>query len=515
VAKAICDGREDVALELLKVPAGGTPVDVAAEDEDGMTLLCSAAGRGVPAVVRRLLALGAAAAGGACDEHGNTALHRAVMAGSLADVEALLGAGADPGEPRSDGTTALTSAAGSGHDGIVSAMLSTGRCGDVSAVRGYVGDAPLHAAARSGSVRAMAALVGAGADAGARNRGGLTVLMCAASGGSAAAVDAVLSWRPRADVNAADLSGSATALHLAAESGSGGAVRALAAAGASAGAADAECRWTVLGSAAMSGSDGAVLAVLGACGGDASATIDRPDGGTGLPALHVAAASGMAAAVRAMVAAGADASLRAADDLGSTPLMLAASDETAAALLESGACGDVDATDARGMTALMRLAEAGAGAGAVTGLLEAGADASASTAAGVTALHLMAQSGRAGPMGALLCSERFHGDVDAVASGGMTPLVLAVAASMSRHRAPSPAVVRLLLEHGADPAAVFLPRPDGPGGWPGEAVRLVAEAAAAGPGRVRGQRGWHRAHRRLRLVLWRRAVTDNRATATA
>ena len=152
-----------------------------------------------------------------------------------------------------------------------------------------------------------------------------------------------------------------------------------------------------------------------------------------------AAARQDGAAVRQLLAAGADADTRRAD--GATALLWAAhwdDLETVELLLESGA--DVNAADDHGVTPLMRAAE-NASIGTVEMLLAAGADPNAAQTSGLTALMVAARTGSIEVVRALL----EHGaDLNAATTEtSATALMWAVAA-------PHPAIVERLLEGGAE-----------------------------------------------------------------
>lgn len=150
--------------------------------------------------------------------------------------------------------------------------------------------------------------------------------------------------------------------------------------------------------------------------------------------------SGDAAGLRAALKSGVSVSVR--DGAGNTPAISAAaygSLDSLRALLDHGA--EVNATNARGATALMRAAYDPA---KVALLLERGADVSQRSGFGTTALMLAARtSGSHRSVKALL--ER-GADVNATNLFGATALMAATASG-------DLATVRLLLEAGADPNA--------------------------------------------------------------
>ena len=151
-----------------------------------------------------------------------------------------------------------------------------------------------------------------------------------------------------------------------------------------------------------------------------------------------AAAGQDAAAVRALLDAGAEVNARRAD--GATALLWAAHrDDLAMVELLLAAGADPDAADEHGVTPLMRASE-NASPGVVQALLDAGADPGAAQSSGLTPLMIAARTGERDVVRGLLA----HGaDVNAVThETGVTALMWAVAA-------PHPDIVHVLLETGA------------------------------------------------------------------
>ena len=137
---------------------------------------------------------------------------------------------------------------------------------------------------------------------------------------------------------------------------------------------------TALMRAALNGHAAAIAALLAA---GAEVEAKENDDTT---ALMLAAKGGHAAAIAALVAAGAE--VEAKDNDGTTALMLAATDGHAAAIAALVAAGaEVEAKMNDGMTALM-WAAAGGHAAAVAALVEAGAEVDAKEKNGVTALMI-------------------------------------------------------------------------------------------------------------------------------
>ena len=151
-----------------------------------------------------------------------------------------------------------------------------------------------------------------------------------------------------------------------------------------------------------------------------------------------AAAGQDAAAVQALLDAGAEVNARRAD--GATALLWAAHrDDLAMVELLLAAGADPNAADEHGVTPLMRASE-NASPGVVQALLDAGADPDAAQSSGLTPLMIAARTGERDVVRGLLA----HGaDVNAVThETGVTALMWAVAA-------PHPDIVHVLLETGA------------------------------------------------------------------
>ena len=124
-----------------------------------------------------------------------------------AAVRVLLEQGADVTAPQGDGTTALHWAGYWGEAGVVEALLGVGA--DVNATTD-LGVTPLWTACENGDARMTDILLAAGADPGAALLSGETLLMTAARGGSVAVVERLLV--AGADVNVAEPGRGQTAL---------------------------------------------------------------------------------------------------------------------------------------------------------------------------------------------------------------------------------------------------------------------------------------------------------------
>ena len=264
-------------------------------DEYGESPVTLAAANGDAALLARLLKAGGDAR--ATRWNGETALMIAAGAGSLESVGALARAGADvnAAEPRG-GQTALMWAAAEGHSDIVSGLIALGAKVDGASRTGFT---PLVFAVVKDDVPSMTALLDAGASPNVALRSGARPLIVAMQYRHRPAALALI--ERGADIGARDRAGN-TMLHLAAQVGDTEIVGALLARGADPNARTAKS-----------------MAPEGARGGGG--------GGRGAPAgeqtpLMLAARTDHLVVMRALVAAGADPTLRAQD--GTTLLMAAA-----------------------------------------------------------------------------------------------------------------------------------------------------------------------------------------------
>jgi ankyrin repeat protein len=201
---------------------------------------------------------GAAAPRAAGDGRVDPALVAAVKAGDTQAVERLVRLGTVVHLPEADGTTALHWAAHRDDTAMATVLLGAGAAAEVG---NRYGVTPLMLAARNGSASMARLLLDAGADPRAARAEGETVLMIAAEAGSAATVTLLI--ERGAEVNARESWHGQTALMWAAAEGRDEAIRALAA-----GRADVHARskggFTALHFAARSGRTAAVEALLDA-----------------------------------------------------------------------------------------------------------------------------------------------------------------------------------------------------------------------------------------------------------
>jgi ankyrin repeat protein len=293
---AIHLGERDMALSLIRAGAKVNTADVYGE-----TPLLVACSTGDAVVVRQLIRTGATTS--VTRWNGETPLMIAAGAGSLDAVRALVERGADVNvaDPKRR-QTALMWAAAEGHGDVVSGLLALGA--DVKAVSA-MGFTPLVFAAVNGDEASVTALLAAGADPNYRLPSGTVPLIVALVNRSTRAAMALLEGG--AAVDTPDRTGNLP-LHLAAQQGDIAVVKALLDRKV-----DPNVRTAPPQQAAGAGRGGA----RGGGGGARGAAVSGRE-----TALMIAAKADHEDVMRALVAAGADPSLRAAD--GSTLLMAAA-----------------------------------------------------------------------------------------------------------------------------------------------------------------------------------------------
>src|SRR6185295_18723101 len=189
-------------------------------DEYGETPVTLAAANGDAALVQRLMAAGAGA--GAARWNGETALMIAAGAGSFDTVRQLVMGGADvnAAEPRG-GQTALMWAAAEGHSDVVAGLVGLGAKVDAASKAGFT---PLVFAAIKDDVGSIKTLLEAGANPNVAVLSGARAIIVAMQYRHTAAALALLEGG--ADFNVRDRGGNTT-LHLAAQAGDLNLVRAL------------------------------------------------------------------------------------------------------------------------------------------------------------------------------------------------------------------------------------------------------------------------------------------------
>lgn len=190
--------------------------------------LATAVQRGDTAAVRALLAQNADV--NARQGDGATALHWAAHRGDAALAAALIRAGADVDAINDHGVTPLAAAARNGNAEIIGLLLAAGVDPDDPRQAVKAGETPVMLAARAGRPDAVRLLADAGADVNAQETwNGQSALMWAAAEGHAAVVETLIALG--ADIRARSNAGT-TPLLFAARKGGIGAVRALLEAGA-------------------------------------------------------------------------------------------------------------------------------------------------------------------------------------------------------------------------------------------------------------------------------------------
>ncbi len=158
--EAVKAGNREAVRALLVQPTVLTQVD-----GDGTTALHWAARADDLETVRLLL--GAGADPHAATRHGITPLSLAAMNGSLPVTNALLGAGADPNVALPEGETVLMTAARTGRADVVAALIDHGA--DVHPREHWFGETALMWAAAENHPEAIAVLVERGADVNERS----------------------------------------------------------------------------------------------------------------------------------------------------------------------------------------------------------------------------------------------------------------------------------------------------------------------------------------------------------
>lgn len=301
--------------------------DINAADQGGSTPLAWAVHLGQQGMALALLSAGAEV--GTTDSYGETPLTLACANGDGVLVQRLLAAGARPDATRWNGETAMMLAAGSGSLDAVKALAARGA--DVNWAEPSRGQTPLMWAAAEGQSDVIRGLVELGARVDATSQSGFTPLVFAVIKGDAPSVRALLA--AGADPNYSLPSGSKPLL-VALSNRRADAAMALLEGGALVTASDERTGMTPLHLAAQQGDLAIVQALLSRKADPNARTIRTPppkakytgDGprpvvGEQTP-LMFAARRGHEDVMRALVAGGADPSLRAQD--ASTLLMAAA-----------------------------------------------------------------------------------------------------------------------------------------------------------------------------------------------
>jgi len=358
--EAVKNGDKAAVRSLLKAHA-----DVNAAEPDGATALHWATDRDDPEAADLLLGAGANA--NAANEYGATPLWLAAGKGNAAMVERLLRTGANPNAALKTGETPLLAAAGRGSVETVKSLLAHGA--DVNARETRGGQTALMWAVAEKHAEVVRELIGHGADVHARSKGGFTSLLFAAQQGDLDSARLLIA--AGADPNEATPK-DGSALLVAGASGHDTVAAFLVDHGADPNAADGR-GFTALHLAASLENLLETVKALLQHGANPNARLAKDPPGRppeaisliGATPILLAAQAGNVAAVRALVAAGADP--QAATKENSTPLMVAAGVgefedrrettrtrsarlETAKLLVDLGA--DVNAVGENGWTAL-------------------------------------------------------------------------------------------------------------------------------------------------------------------
>jgi ankyrin repeat protein len=307
-----------------------TKVDVNAGQPDGATPLAWAAFLDDTELAEKLLSAGAKP--NTADEYGETPLTLACANGNAKLVEKFLGTGADSNAARWDGETALMIAAGAGSAAAVNLLIA--HSAKVNAVESRKGQTALMQAAAERHPEVVKTLITHGANVRAASKRGFTALVFAAVKNDSKSAEALLA--AGADPNY-KLPGGPTVLSVAASYRSVAVANLLADSGADPNVTDAKGD-TPLHVAARSGDLALVQKLLARSASvNARSPVKAPpviaSGGTGLFAvfgfvggeqtpLMLAAMADHVDVMRALVAAGASANLKAQD--GTTVLTAAA-----------------------------------------------------------------------------------------------------------------------------------------------------------------------------------------------
>lgn len=437
-----------IGVTLLSLPV--TPAERRAfEAEEQRRKLLLAVKRGDAAGVRKLLEAGAGA--NTADARGVPAIAWAALVGDDETIKALLDAGAEvrnkdalghqalslylTGGVGRDGQSRTDEAAVGRHEEVVRRLVEAGAGVNLrgshrgAVLSSAIGLAPYPAGPEYTlfpyylTVASVRFLIAAGADVKAADLRGYTPLMAAAQKPSADLIKILLEAGARASVNAKEGEGQ-TALMLASERANVEAIKTLLAAGAAVNAKDK------LGRTALThghpyryrpASLEAFKVLIGA-----GANVNDADNGGQTP-LMLAAQDHFPEEIKALLAAGARASINARDERGRTALLYIkselhedASPELIRVLAAAGA--DVNAADVEGQTLLMTLAAEGFHDEPIQTLLEAGARASvnAQDQQGRTALMFAAQYGMVERVKILLGA---GADLDARDNRGQTVLM--------------------------------------------------------------------------------------------
>jgi ankyrin repeat protein len=343
------------------------------------------------------------------DSTKRTALCVACKNGQTAIIRLLLAKGADVNiTDRRLERTPLHWAALKGHIEIVTALLTAGTKINLA---DNEGSTPLHWAARNGHIKIVTALLAAGTDTNLADRYGCTALNLAAKRINVEIIKVLL--EAGADVNSADLMGY-TPLNLAAQRSNVEIVKVLLEAGADVNIIGRYGEKSLFLAARIGNVEIVNIFLLAGADVDINLVNDK-----GYTPLHLAATSGNAEVVQALIAVSAI-NVNIADRDGKTPLLLAAERgdaEMARLLLEASA--DVNLADRDGKTPLLLAAERG-DVEMVTLLLEAGPDVNLADGDGHTPLFLATKRGDVEIVNILLAA---GAELNIINKYGYTPIL--------------------------------------------------------------------------------------------
>lgn len=368
--------------------------------------------------------------------------HRTLLV-ALCSVASLSAAGA------ADNKMELIDAVKAGNRAVVTVLLK--QPGQVN-TQEVDGTTALHWAVRADDLEMVQLLLRAGADVKATNRYGVQPLALAATNGNAATIELLL--KAGADTNAALPDAGETVLMTAARTGKVEPLQMLLAHGANVNAREGEFGETALIWAAVENHAAAVQLLI-QNGADRNARSARANsqqsrGGPGLSQsgwtpLMYAARQGALAAARTLTDAGADLNATAPD--GTTALILAiinAHYDLGAMLVEKGA--DPNVADSTGMAALYAAVDMH-----TLGWLNGRPAPKPSDQLDSLDIVKMLLAGKADPNAKL--KMRIPGRISVARSAGDPDLGEGTPPLMRAAKTGDMAVMRLLLEHGADPNA--------------------------------------------------------------
>ena len=414
----------DPAVCQVLIDAGA---DIETKDEDGRSPLHVASSYGNLGIVRMLGKAGADVS--VRSKGGSTTLHFAAHQGHTETVHYLAGLkDVDVNHSGVDGYTALHFAVQQQFPDVVKVLIDAGADIEAKADRG---SSPLLKASSTGQLRVVKMLIEAGAGVGVMNNDGKTCLMFAADAGHTETVRYLVDL-PQVEVNQADRSDGATALHFACQKYPDVA-QVLIDAGA-----DIETKDYLEYSPLLKASTSGALDVVKVLVRSGAEMCEADHAGD--PCLILAAYHGHIETVRTLLCMP-EVGIDNPGACGFTALHHAARQghaDVLQALLDAGA--DIEAKNVEGRSALLVASIAGE-AKSVKLLVEAGAGVCVTENNGLTCLTIASHFGHTETVRYLVGLKEV--DVNHAANSGCTALHLAAYQRL-------PDVVKLLLEHGAD-----------------------------------------------------------------